>query len=122
MRLTFAVFFLFFCSMAFSAECRVIEYEVLASDGGGKSAPLPREPNLAVQEITYTVSTTSAAFNPLTHFVRIRCDALAYYKFSTVTQDISAAATDASIPADVTVDFGIPAGQSYKVEFYNGTS
>jgi hypothetical protein len=60
---------------SWAATCKISEYSNLVVDEGGRTVPVALEPAVAVQEVTYTTSAQSSAFNAATRFVRIVCDA-----------------------------------------------
>ena len=101
------------------ATAKISEYANLAQDQSGKVVPVAGEPAIAVQEVTYTSTTASAAFNEQTRFVRIIADAKAHYEFALVP---TAAATDAYLPIDTPEYFGVPLNVGMKVAFYDGTT
>ena len=101
---------------AMGATCKISEYWALKNDSG-ISIPVADEPSIARQEVTYTSSTQSVAFNAQTRFVRIVCDAKAHFVFGA---NPSAAATDPYLPADVPEYFGVTPG--HEVAFYDGTT
>lgn len=104
---------------AFAATCKVSEYANLVLDENGRQVPVPEEPSLASQNITYTTTTASSAFNARTRFVRIVCDAKAHFVFGSAPTSTAAAPYLATDTAEY---FGVPRGQSYKVSFYDGSS
>ena len=110
---------LLFVAPAWSATCKISEYENLIVDNSGRWVPVAQEPAIAVQEVTYTTSTQSAAFNDRTRFVRIVCDAKAHFEFGASP---TAAATDPYLSSDTPEYFGVTRGSSLEVAFYDGTS
>ncbi len=122
-RLTTAIITLLLAGNALGATCKISEYESLSSDNQGNVVPVAREPALVTQNVTYTTSTQSNAFNVLTRFVRIVCDAKAHVVFSTSP---TATATDPYIPADVVEYFGIfqvgASAGTIRVAIYDGSS
>ena len=96
---------------------KISEYEEMPIDTSGDSVPIPKEPAIAVQNITFTTNTVSAAFNSKTKFIRVVADAKAHYDIGA-----TAAATVASpyLPADRPELFGVRQGQ--KIAFYDGAS
>lgn len=105
---------------AFGATCKISEYAVITQDSNGRAVPVAEEPSLTTQSVTYTSSTASSAFNAQTRFVRIVCDAKAHFKFSTT--GANATAGDPYLATDIAEWFGVPRGQSYLVEFYDGST
>jgi hypothetical protein len=59
----------------------VTEYQALADDARDLPMPIPGEPSVADQTVTFTTSTASNAFNELTTYVRVLSDADAHVKF-----------------------------------------
>lgn len=106
-------------SPAFGATCKISEYSRLVVDANNREVPVALEPAIAVQNITYTTSTQSAAFNSDTRFVRIVCDAKAHFEFG---GNPTAAATDPYLAADTAEYFGLAGGSSLEVAFYDGTT
>jgi hypothetical protein len=108
----------FLCLPAFGATCKIREYTAI-QNVGGQSVQVALEPAVAQQEVTFTTSVQSAAFNNLTAFVFIVCDALAHFEFGA---DPEATASDAYIPANTIYFPGITTGVGLKVAFYDGSS
>jgi hypothetical protein len=108
----------FLCLPAFGATCKIREYTAI-QNVGGQSVQVALEPALAQQEVTFTISSQSAAFNALTAFVLIICDAQAHFEFGA---DPTATAADAYIPANTMYFPGVTTGVSLKVAFYDGSS
>ncbi len=102
---------------SFAATCKISEYQNLIKDGNGNEVPVAATPAVANQEVTYTSSTASNAFNTSTRFIRIICDAKAHFVFGAAP---SAAATDAYLASDTREYFGVINGD--KVAFYDGSS
>lgn len=113
-------------SLAWSATCKISEYANLPRDPSSAVIPVAPEPALATQSVTYTSSTQSSAFNILTRYVRIVCDAKAHFVFA---ENGTATATDPYLPADTVEYFGIrrsdsdgDGDQDLEVAFYDGTT
>lgn len=118
MKQIFALLFLMMLSIpAMSATCKISEYAAIGTDATGKTIPIAVEPPAAIQEVTYTTSTQSAAFNSRTLFVRIVCDAKAHYTFGV---NPTATATRPYLAADLPEYFAIKS--NHKVAFYDGSS
>ena len=117
MRKLTLLILLFFALPAFGATCKISEYVRLVSDPAGRDVPVAQEPAPVEQNITYTTTTASAAFNAATRFVRIVCDAKAHFKVAAAP---TATATSPYLPADTPEYFGVIAGQ--KIAFYDGSS
>lgn len=101
------------------ATAKISEYESLATDANGLTVPVPLEPAIATQTVTYTTNLASAAFNEKTRFIRVIADAKAHFVIALVPV---ADADDPYLVADVDGFFGVPKGQSYKIGVYDGTS
>ena len=95
----------------------ISEYKNLARDESGQVIQAGQEPALATQAVTFTTSVASAAFNSLTRFVRISCNANANLSFGLAP---TATATTMEVQADTPEFFGVIAGQ--KVAAYDGSS
>lgn len=65
------------------ASLRITEYEKMVEVSGGFRVAAGEEPAIAVQTVTFTTSTPSAAFNVRTKFVRIHTDAICSVVFGT---------------------------------------
>jgi hypothetical protein len=104
---------------SYAATCKISEYSNMAVDEGGRVVPVAQEPAVAVQEVTYTTSAQSSAFNASTRFIRIVCDAKAHFEFGT---NPTAAATDPYLAPDAPEYFAVPRGSAYEVAFYDGSS
>jgi hypothetical protein len=102
------------------ANAFIAEYANLVNDENGHSVPVPQEPPLAVQRVVYTTAAASAAFNDSTRFVRIIADAKAHFRFSVA--GTAATALYPYLAADSAEFFGVPKGNAYKVNFYDGSS
>ena len=104
---------------ALGATCSVGEFRAQQTDPGLSLLAMPvLDSALAVQKITYTTSTQTAALNASTVYVYITCDALAYIA---VGANPTATATSLRIPANTVVYFSL-ATKSLKIAFYDGTS
>lgn len=114
----------FFAYPAHAVTCLIVEYRQIATDSRGTALQVPLEPRVAVQSIAFTTPAASAAFNASTYFVRIVCDAKAYFRFSTA--GTNAAVSDPFMPANTPEYFGVMPATSpsltLKVSFYDGTS
>ena len=119
MKILLLVVLALFAMPAWSATCKISEYESLIVDNNGRWVPVAQEPAILVQNVTYTTSTQSTAFNSRTRFVRIVCDAKAHFEFGTSP---SATASDPYLSADTPEYFGVTRGSSLEVAFYDGTS
>lgn len=115
-----AALLLLVAAPAWAASCKVTEYRALAADSTGKEIQVALEPPVTTQSVTYTASAQSAAFNSATRFIRVVCDAKAHFKISTA--GTNAVATDPYLPADSPEYFGIQPGQTWIIDFYDGTT
>lgn len=121
MRKLFSVIALLVLSApTFAATCKVSEYRTLAQNANGDLIPVALEPAVTTQTVTYTTSAQSAAFNSATRFIRVVCDAKAHFTISTA--GTNATANSPYLPADTPEYFGVSAGQSLIIDFYDGTS
>ena len=98
------------------AKAIITEY-ASAYQQHGTALPLGQEPAVAVQAVTYTTATQSAAFGSQTRLVRIIADADANVLFGA---NPTADADDTRLEANQAEYFGVRAGQ--KVSVYDGTS
>jgi len=96
------------------ASLIITEYSNLALNG---HAPIPLEPALTEQVVTYTTSTQSAAFGEATRFVRVKPDADCNVKFGS---NPTATVANQQLIADVEYWRGVKAG--HKVATYDGSS
>ena len=88
----------------------IAEYAELATDANGFTIQAGKEPALAHQKVAFTATAgASAAFNNLTKFVRIYCDAAGYLKFGTAPTAVTA--TDMPVSASTAEFFGVIGGQ-----------
>lgn len=101
------------------ATLRIVEYKNLAVDGRGNIVPIPEEPSLGSQVVTFTTSTQSAAFRADTKYVRLESSADAYVKFGT---NPTATAASGRIPANTVEWRGVAQVASLKVAVYDGSS
>lgn len=95
----------------------ISEYTELREDATGLELPVPREPPVAVQAVTYTTSAQSAQFNARTRYVRIIADAKAHFSFG---GSPVATANDPYLPVDSAEYFGVNGFD--RVAFYDGSS
>lgn len=118
MRKTLATIALLACSApALSATCKISEYWSMRYVSPGVEIPVASEPAVVTQNVTYTTSVQSTAFNAETRFIRVVCDAKAHFVFG---PDPAATAADPYLAADTPEYFGVTAG--HEVAFYDGTS
>ncbi len=96
---------------------KISEYEEMPIDTSGDVVPVPKEPALATQSITFTTSTVSAAFNKKTKFIRVVADAKAHYDIGATA---AATAESPYLPVDRPELFGVRQGQV--IAFFDGAS
>lgn len=99
------------------AKMYIQEYEKLAKDHQGNIVPVGLEPAVSSQQITFTVSTTSVAFDGRTKFVRVSCDAAARLKFGSAPV---ATGADMIVAANTPEYWGVTPG--LKIAAYDGVS
>ncbi len=100
------------------AEFHISEYDKLAKDPSGHSVPVPLEPAIAVQRVTFTSSAQSAEFNPKTRYIRVIADAKAHFL---IGDNPVATDTDPYVAADTSEFFGL-SRTGLKIAAYDGTS
>lgn len=116
-RKTVLVMLLWLAAMPVNAAvCYISEYSTLARDAAGRNLPVASQV-LAVQAVTYTTSTQSSAFNAATRFIRLVCDAAAFFEFGASP---TATTADAYLPGNTVEYFGVLPGEV--VALYDGTS
>lgn len=118
-KLLLTVALLCVAAPSWAATCKISEYANLVMDEAGRIVPVAIEPAITTQEVTYTSSTQSAAFNASTRFVRIVCDAKAHYVFG---GNPTATATAPYLATDSAEYFGVARGSALEVAFYDGTT
>lgn len=91
------------------ANLYITEYSNLGLNG---NAPIPQEPAVTGQNVSFTTSTASAAFNERTRFVRLVASADCYVKFGTGP---TATTSDQFLSAEMEYFRGVPEGKAYKV-------
>ena len=96
------------------ASLIITEYANLALNG---HAPVPQEPAIAEQTVTYTSATQSSAFDEKTTFIRLKPDADCHVKFGS---NPTATASHQELVADVEYFRGVKPG--HKVSVYDGSS
>jgi len=103
------------------AIATVTEYESLAEDSRGNTVPVPMEPAIASQSVSYTTSAAvTNAFNKRTRFVYVQTnDTNGHVKFGASP---TAAATDRLIIAGDGAFFGVHPLIDMKVAVYDGSS
>jgi len=105
------------CS-AWGATCTVTEFVRLPQDPGGNVLDLGTLPPVASQRVTYTTSTQSTAFNAVSNFIRIQCDAAAHFA---VGANPTATVQDPRIPGGG-VEYFFLSSRGVEIAFYDGTS
>ena len=99
------------------ANAFISEYAETRKDESGDNVPVANEPAIAEQQVTFTTSNPSAAFQEGTKFVRVVCDAKAHFKISASPV---ATANSPYLPADSPEYFGVR--KELKIAFYDGSS
>jgi len=99
-----------------AADCFVSEYAYITRSADSKDVQVARAA-VTTQQVTYTTSTQSAAFNTATKYIRVICTAKAHFVIST---NPTATAATPYLPTDLPEYFGVEAGQ--KIAFYDGAS
>lgn len=99
------------------ATAYITEYARLSGDADGHFLQIPEEPAVAVQTVTYTTATSSAAFNNSTKYIKINLPTGGRILFGTAP---TAVAGSTYCIADKDYYFGVIPGQ--KVSCYDGTS
>lgn len=119
-HLAIALFALLVCSTAHAGNCYVMEFQRMILDSNGSPVPVANlDPgNAPTQKIAYTTASLSGAFGSATRFVRVICDAKAFFKITNAS--VPATANDAYIPPDSAEYFGVTPG--WRLSFYDGTS
>ena len=110
---------LLWAAPSWAATCKISEYANLVMDEAQRIVPVAVEPAVTTQNITYTSSTQSAAFNASTRFIRIVCDAKAHYVFGA---NPTATAAAPYLATDTAEYFGVARGASLEVAFYDGST
>lgn len=100
------------------AYAYISEYSEMIEDRSGNTVPVPREPAITTQRISFTTSTASAELNEATKFVRVETELKAHYL---VAKDPTALVTSPYLVAHIPEFFGI-AGEGLKIAFYDGSS
>jgi hypothetical protein len=103
-----------------AAICVVTQYQNQVVETNNRTIPVALEPSIVTSTVTYTSSSGTSAFHSSTNLVRIVCNAKAHFKFSTT--GTNATANDPWVTTDAPEYFGVPKGQSYLVEFYDGST
>ncbi len=103
------------------ATFRFWEYSGLAKDSNNYLVPVIEAATLVTsQNITYTTSTASSAFNANTTIVRLKNPSSGSTVYWAVGKSPTATAASEFIEAGETIDIGVEAGD--KIAFYDGTS
>lgn len=91
----------------------ITEYAAQAADAANRNAPMPMEPVVTTQTVAIGVEAKSAAFNALTHMIRVHTDAVC----SILINDSTPVATTSHprMAADTTEYFGVKAGMQLSV-------
>lgn len=91
------------------ASLSITEYSNLGLNG---NAPIPQEPAITGQNVSFTTTTASAAFNERTRFVRLVASADCYVKFGASP---TATTSDQFLSAELEYFRGVPEGKACKV-------
>ena len=98
----------------------VTEYAEMATDKNGQILPIPKEPAIASQTVTFTTSAAiSNALNAKTYFVRVQTSIDAHVAFAVAP---TATASYARVTSSTASYFGVDPGVTLKVAAYEGTS
>ena len=92
----------------------ITEFDALDAHGRGKN------PAVTTQNVSYTTTAASVAFNPRTKWIRVVADADAHIRFGTGTP--AAVVTDTRVPADTERYFNIDRGDDVKLAVYDGST
>ena len=91
----------------------ITEYASVGRDVNGSPLPAGQAPALAIQNVTFTTATASAAFNERTRFIRVVADADCRVVFGTAPV---ATSSDTLMAAGQHEYFGVdPLGGPYKI-------
>lgn len=101
------------------ATLNIIEFKKLGRDENGNIIPVAEVPYIAEQNVTYTTTTQSAAFQGSTKFVRLVADADAYVKFDASP---TATVTSMRLASGHPEYFSLHNVESIKVAAYDGSS
>lgn len=101
------------------ATLLITEFQYAGSDGAMGSLPVPMEPPLAEQSVSFTTATQSSAFNGSTRFVRLIATANCHVAFGT---NPTATAAKQKLIADQEYWRCLPPGATYKLSVYDGSS
>lgn len=115
-----ALILLLFTSTAFGFTCKISEYRTLARDANQQVTTFGQEPAITTQEVTFTTSAQSAAFNEQTSIIRVVCDNKAHFVIS--IDGTNAVATSPYLSADSPEYFGVQIGRDNIIDFYDGVS
>lgn len=88
------------------------EYRRLGVDESKREMPVPSEPGVADQTVTFTTATQSSAFDAATRYIRVIGSAAFHYSVGT-----NPTATTSSLkwPADMPLDIEVPSGNKISV-------
>lgn len=100
------------------ANAYIREYARVATVPGGGAIPVPMEPPVATQTVSFTTATQSAALNDATNYVLVTVDA--DHNMLVGENPTATAAIYPLFTADTERFFGVKPGQ--KISFYDGTS
>lgn len=88
------------------------EYRRIGVDEAKREMPVPSEPGVADQTVTFTTATQSNAFNSATSYVRIIGSAAFHYL---IASDPTATTSNLKWPADMPLDIEVTAGSKISV-------
>ena len=95
------------------ANLNITEYGDFGKGPDGTPMQAGLEPALFTDNVSFTTSTQSSAFNRKTRLVRLVSDTACYVKFG--TNPTATTSTDCKLAANVVEFFCVPQGESYKV-------
>jgi|DEB0MinimDraft_6_1074348.scaffolds.fasta_scaffold14114_6 hypothetical protein len=100
------------------ANAYIREYARVAIVPGGGAIPVPMEPPVATQTVSFTTATQSAALNDATHYVLVTADAA--HNMLGGDNPTASATVYPLFTADTERFFGVKPGT--KLSFYDGSS
>ena len=97
----------------------VEEFSILPVLDSGESAQMPRQPSLTTQKVDFSGGVAaSSAFNRETTYIGINTDATCSYQIGT---NPTATVSTMRLPANGTMFFAVPKGQSHKISVIANT-
>jgi len=88
------------------------EYRRIGVDEAKREMPVPSEPGVADQTVTFTTATQSSAFNASTAYIRVIGSAAFHYL---VGSNPTATTSNLKWPADMPLDIEVTAGSKISV-------